>query len=80
MGKRIKEFARKDPSHLSKDLDVHLQKVKAGSYAFIGPRLLFGLWMVDNCDLTVMKETLVPSYTSFALPKHSELTKIFSDQ
>ncbi|XP_048259258.1 glutamate receptor ionotropic, kainate 3-like [Haliotis rufescens] len=55
-------------------------EVKAGSYAFIGPRLLFGLWMVDNCDLTVMKETLVPSYTSFALPKHSELTKIFSDQ
>ncbi|XP_046572350.1 glutamate receptor ionotropic, kainate 4-like [Haliotis rubra] len=79
MGKRVKEFAQTDPSHLSKDIDVHLRKVKAGSYAFISSRILFGLWMVDNCDLTVMKENIIPTFTSIALPKHSELTKIFAD-
>ncbi|XP_046564372.1 glutamate receptor ionotropic, kainate glr-3-like [Haliotis rubra] len=69
-----------DPSVLSVDLNVHLDKVNTGHYAFITNTLTLKNWKVKNCDLRMLSDTFYPLMFAMVLPKNSSLTDILSKE
>ncbi|XP_067682733.1 probable glutamate receptor [Haliotis asinina] len=69
-----------DPSVLSVDLNVHLEKVNAGHYAFITNTLTLKNWKVKNCDLLMLSDTFYPLMFAMVLSQNSSVTNILSKE
>ncbi|XP_067681602.1 glutamate receptor-like [Haliotis asinina] len=73
---RLMEFAQKDPSVLSKDIESHLHKVINSKYAFISSRNTLEV-MVERAPegvvLTMVGENIHPSGVALGVPTDSPL-------
>ena len=75
------KFAQTDPSVLSRDFKVHLEKVLKGKYAyFSGNSLRFEALAANHCDVTTIPESYMIVAFGFYLQKGSPYTRHFSDK
>nr|KAG5694583.1 hypothetical protein BaRGS_014996 [Batillaria attramentaria] len=75
----ITESLKSDPDVLALDVHKHLEKVKAGGYAYIGETSLMSVWLKSECDLLTIKEQFLPMQYAVGLPNNSAYTRMFSD-
>ncbi|KAL3861017.1 hypothetical protein ACJMK2_007110 [Sinanodonta woodiana] len=80
IGKGIIDFNKSDTSVLSTSIDVHVDKVRAGGYAFIVDKTFTEIIVEKECSLMKMKEEFLPLKYAIGLPKNSPYAKIMSDE
>ncbi|XP_041350949.1 probable glutamate receptor [Gigantopelta aegis] len=78
--KGILEFAETDPDVLSLYLDMHINKVLAGHYAFLLGEYATSFYFSNNCDVTYIPENSYRNIFSVALPNNSPYTAQFSER
>ena len=77
---RIVGWNQSDPSVLSSDVDVHLQRMLQGGYAYIHSREGSAVARLKNCHLALIGEKDAPSTNiNIALRKNSAYRKLFQD-
>ncbi len=76
----IVKFNRTDPSVLSSDPAVHIQKVIAGNYAYVADKTYIDLAMAEHCGLALVTANILAIPLGVGLPNHSPLRQVFSDQ
>ena len=75
------KFAQTDPTVLSPDFHVHLDKVAKGRYAYFSANSLrFEALAARHCDITVIPESYMTTAFGFYLQKGSPYARLFSDQ
>ncbi|XP_041351346.1 glutamate receptor ionotropic, kainate 4-like [Gigantopelta aegis] len=78
--KRILEFAETDPDVLSLSLEVSVNKVLAGHYAFLLGEYATSFYFSNNCDITYIPENSYRNIFGVALPNNSPYTAQFSER
>ncbi|XP_064596136.1 glutamate receptor ionotropic, delta-1-like [Liolophura sinensis] len=76
----IEEFRVDDPDVLSSSREVHLKKVRLGSYVFLSDAVILARVLADNCDLHYFLVPFLDQQTSFILQKGSLFTDMLSQQ
>ncbi|OWF39812.1 Glutamate receptor ionotropic, kainate 3 [Mizuhopecten yessoensis] len=74
----IERFNASDPSVLSTDPDVHIQKVLDSNYAYLGDKTQIEIKMANECTLRTGKEEVLPFQYAFGLPNLSPYTDLIS--
>ncbi|XP_069104062.1 glutamate receptor ionotropic, delta-1-like isoform X1 [Argopecten irradians] len=74
----IERFNESDPSVLSTNPDVHIQKVLEGNYAYLGDKTQIEIKMANECTLRTGKEEVLPFQYAFGLPNLSPFTEMIS--
>ncbi|XP_070213203.1 probable glutamate receptor [Littorina saxatilis] len=74
-------FAETDPSVLSRDVDVHLDKVGKGKYAFFsGNSIRYDVLSARYCDIAMLPDLNIAQYYGFYLQNGSAYTRLVSDE
>ncbi|XP_060078728.1 glutamate receptor ionotropic, kainate 2-like, partial [Ylistrum balloti] len=74
----IERFNESDPSVLSTNPDVHIQKVLSSNYAYLGDKTQIEIKMANECTLRTGKEEVLPFQYAFGLPNLSPFTEMIS--
>ncbi|XP_070179415.1 uncharacterized protein [Littorina saxatilis] len=69
-----------DPDVLALDPAVHLAKVKAGHYAYIGDKSAISTWLKSECDLLTIKEEFLPLQYAIGMVNNSAYTNMVSEE
>ena len=68
------------PGVLSVNIDSHLERVKTGDYAYIGPSSIIKAWVQNDCNLAHFEIEGLASTATMGLVKGSPYTDLFSDR
>ncbi|KAK7471511.1 hypothetical protein BaRGS_00035850 [Batillaria attramentaria] len=74
----VLEFARDDPSVLSRNLSVQLSKVVGGPYAYLSVSSVYHTYRARFCQLTTVSERLFTDTYAVHLQKGSPYTDLFN--
>ena len=76
----VTEFAKTDPDVISMNLELQVNKVVAGHYAYLLGESSTSFYFSKNCDVTTIPERMFRNTYSIALPNNSPYTLLFSER
>ncbi|XP_012936163.1 glutamate receptor ionotropic, delta-2 [Aplysia californica] len=78
LGEGLERFKAIDPDTNSLDPMVHYNKVQQGHYAYISDMVPMEIWVTKDCNLKLLKETVIPLPFVIGLQNNSAYVTTFN--